>query len=148
MNSKVAIVIVTWKSRKYVGKCLECIIGQTCKNFEIIVVDNASPDGTVEFLLENYPDLKLISNLQNLGFAKAVNQGIKASQGEYVLVINPDVFPEPDFLEELVACLSDNSQYGSAGGKILLFQNFRSDSEGISWQASPTEILQYIEIRI
>ena len=118
---KVSIVIVTWNSRRYIEKCLECLGKQLYTDYEIIVVDNASLDGTIEYLTQNHSHLTIIKNQKNLGFAKAGNQGIRASAGEFILMLNPDIFPEPNFLEELVKTLSHNSRYGAAGGKLLLF---------------------------
>jgi GT2 family glycosyltransferase len=119
--NKVSIVIVTWNSRRYIEKCLKCLCKQLYTDYEIIVVDNASLDSTIEYLNQNHSHLTIIKNQSNLGFAKAGNQGIKASEGEFILMLNPDVFPEPNFLEELVKTLSQNSRYGAVGGKLLLF---------------------------
>ena len=102
MTPKVSIVIVTWNSRRYIEKCLECLRKQLYTDYEIIVVDNASLDGTIEYLNHNHFHLTIIKNQKNLGFAKACNQGIRASTGDFTLMLNPDVFPEPNFLEELV----------------------------------------------
>jgi len=123
MKPTVSIVIVTWNSRRYIEKCLECLCKQLYTDYEIIVVDNASLDGTIEYLNQNHSHLTIIKNQKNLGFAKAGNQGIKASEGEFILMLNPDVFPEPNFLEELVKTLSHNSRYGAVGGKLLLFNH-------------------------
>jgi|LQYC01.1.fsa_nt_gi GT2 family glycosyltransferase len=132
---KVSIVIVTWNSRQYIEKCLECLRQQSYTDYEIIVVDNASLDNTVEYLNQNHSLLTIIKNQKNLGFAKAGNQGIRASEGEFILMLNPDVFPEPNFLEELVKTLSLHSRYGAVGGKLLLFnhgENSRTiDSTGL-----------------
>ena len=120
---KVSIVVVTWNSRPYIEKCLECLRTQTYTDYEIIAVDNASSDGTREYLNQNHLPLTIVKNPKNLGFAKAGNQGINASRGEFILMLNPDVFPEPNFLEELVKTLSHNVGYGAVGGKLLLFNS-------------------------
>ena len=122
-NPQVSIILVTWNSRKHLKQCLECISKQTFKNFEIIIIDNDSQDHSVDYVIEHYAHLKVIQNKENAGFAKANNQGIKAAQGELIFILNPDVFLEPSFLEELVKFLSPRHQYGSVGGKLLLFKN-------------------------
>jgi GT2 family glycosyltransferase len=122
-NPQVSIILVTWNSRKHVRQCLECIGAQTFKNFEIIIVDNDSQDHSADYALEHYTHVRVIRNKENAGFAKANNQGIKAAQGEFILLLNPDVFLEPSFLEALVTFLSPRPQYGSVGGKLLLFKN-------------------------
>lgn len=122
-NPLVSIILVTWNSRKHIEQCLECIGKQTFKNFEIIIVNNDSQDRSIEDVFEHHADLRVIRNSRNVGFAKANNQGIKAAQGELIFLLNPDVFLEPPFLEELVAFLSPRPAYGSVGGKLLLFRN-------------------------
>jgi GT2 family glycosyltransferase len=122
-NHQVSIILVTWNSRKHIEQCLECVSKQTFKNFEIIIVDNDSQDHSVDYVIEHYAHLRIIQNKENVGFAKANNQGIKAAQGEFIFLLNPDVFLEPSFLEELVTFLSPRPQYGSVGGKLLLFKN-------------------------
>jgi len=122
-NPQVSIVLITWNSERHIQLCLECISKQTFKNFEIIIVDNASQDRSIEYAAEHYTHITVIQNKENLGFAKAANQGIKTAQGEFIFFLNPDVFLEPSFLEELITFLSPRPQYGSVGGKLLLLQN-------------------------
>lgn len=135
MKPQVSIVLVTWNSGKYIQECLQCITNQTVRNYEIIVVDNDSHDESVEYITQHYPQIKVIQNKKNLGFCKASNQGIQASQGEFILILNPDVFPIATFLEELVNCLSQNRHYGAVGGKLLLFKEGKQsriiDSTGL-----------------
>jgi len=135
MKTQTSIVLVTWNSRKHIKNCLESIENQTCKGSEIIVVDNNSRDGVLEYIQKSHPNVKIIQNKENLGFCKASNQGIHASQGEFILILNPDVFPEPDFLGELVRFLSGNPHYGSVGGKLFLLRDGkksnRIDSTGL-----------------
>jgi len=135
MNPQVSIVVVTWNSGQHIQNCLECIFSQSFDNYEIIVVDNASKDTSIEEITQKYPHVKAIRNKKNLGFCKACNQGIKASQGEFILILNPDVFPETSFLEELVESLLTNTHYGSVGGKLLLITHGKKsniiDSTGL-----------------
>ncbi|RLA95352.1 MAG: hypothetical protein DRG25_00445 [Deltaproteobacteria bacterium] len=125
---RVSIVIVTWNSLKHILRCLDCLSKQTYKLYEVIVVDNDSRDGTVEYVKRNYPQIKVVQNEENVGFAKANNQGIRLAQGEFILLLNPDVFPEPSFIEELMRVLSQRGSYGSAGGKLLLYENGKESS--------------------
>lgn len=119
---QVSIVIVTWNSRQHLPRCLESISRQTYPHFDLTVIDNASQDGSPEFVQVQCPGAFLVRNKENSGFAKACNQGILHSHAEAVLILNPDVFPEPTFLEELVAFLAKNPLYGAVGGKLLLFK--------------------------
>jgi GT2 family glycosyltransferase len=116
---KVSIHIVTWNSLKFLPDCLSAIFSQTYQNFSVLVIDNASSDGTVEYLAKHYPNIYLIRNNINQGFAKAHNQAINLSSAPYVLVINPDVILEKDWLERAVAKMEENKNIGSLSGKLL-----------------------------
>jgi len=118
--SKVSIQIVTWNSLKFLPDCLESIFNQTYKDFSILVIDNASNDGTIEFLRKNYPQIKILRNNKNLGFARAHNQGIKLSQGaDYIFIINPDIILEKDFLEKILKIIEKDKKIGAISGKLL-----------------------------
>src|SRR5512142_2436598 len=98
----VSVTLVTFNSEKFVHSCLRSIFFQQHRRLEVIVVDNASQDSTLE-LLEPYSDrIKLIRNKENMGFAAAHNQAIAASSGKWVLVLNPDVCLTPAFVSRLV----------------------------------------------
>lgn len=87
-----SIVIVTWNSEKFIEKCLKSIIDTKGSiDLEVIVVDNASQDTTTKIIERFKPEVRLICNQANLGYAKANNQGIEVSKGDYVLLLNPDV---------------------------------------------------------
>jgi len=118
----VSITLVTYNSERFVEACLKSLLLQRYPELEIIVVDNASQDGTL-MILERFRDrLRLIRNRTNLGFAAAQNQAIAASSGDWVLVLNPDVCLTPSFVEHLVEA---GEQLAPAGvgtvcGKLLL----------------------------
>jgi GT2 family glycosyltransferase len=122
-KTKVQIQIVTWNSLKFLPDCLSSIFSQTYKNFNVLVIDNASNDGTIDFLLKNYPEVKIFRNNKNLGFATAHNQGIKLLKDnqeiEYILVINPDIILEPDFLKRLLSKMEEDKKIGAISGKIF-----------------------------
>jgi len=88
---KLNIIIVTYNSLAYISECIDSIYNNPPDNgFKPIVVDNASTDGTNRHIRKNYPDIKLITNDKNRGFAAAVNQGIDSSASDYILLINAD----------------------------------------------------------
>lgn len=88
---KLSIVILCWNDLKVITHCLRSIYSGThSTEFEIIVSDNGSTDGSIEFLRENFPQIRVIENGANLRFSKGNNVGIRASNGEYVLILNPD----------------------------------------------------------
>ena len=87
--------------------------------FEIIIVDNASTDDTVNMIKKCFPEVKLITNHKNCGFAAANNQGLKWSQGEYILFLNPDTILHPKSLDILVKFMDSNEDVGACGPKLL-----------------------------
>src|SRR5579871_4756741 len=101
---KLSVVILCWNDLKVLPDCLKSIYEGTHKiDFEVIVSDNGSADGTVEFVKENFPEVRLLENGRNLRFAKGNNVGIEVSRGEYVLILNPDTIIHEGTLDEMVA---------------------------------------------
>ena len=117
--AKVQVQIVTWNSLRYMVDCLESLMRQTFRDFSVLVIDNASEDGTVEFIRSYYPEVSILQNFKNFGFSKANNQGIAFAKSDYVLVMNPDVILTDEFLEKLVSFADQYQNGGSYGGKIL-----------------------------
>ncbi len=119
-RATVSVVIVVWNAKKYVIECLESL-RKHCGGFcdEVIIVDNASSDGTPELIAQMFPEFRLIRNSENLGFAKANNIGITQSSGEYVCLVNSDVKFTDDCLLPMLTFLSQNSQVGMVGPKML-----------------------------
>ena len=98
----VSVALVNWNSLAYIERCLTAVFAQTCSPCDVVVVDNASTDGSKERISQAFPQVKLIENDTNVGFATGCNQAIAASFGAYVLVLNPDVFLEADFIEVML----------------------------------------------
>ncbi|MDD2646661.1 MAG: glycosyltransferase family 2 protein [Patescibacteria group bacterium] len=116
---KVSIQIVTWNSLRFLPDCLESIFNQTFRDFSILIIDNASSDHSVGYLIRNWPQVKILKNSRNCGYARAHNQGILATDSEYVLVLNPDVILEPDFLEKIINEVDKQKKIGSFAPKLL-----------------------------
>jgi len=117
---KLSIIIVSWNVKKDLAQCLDSIrTNQTNHEHEIIVVDNASSDGTVEMVSQNYPKVRLIANQQNTGFGAANNQGVKISQGHYLLFLNPDTIVHAEALDTLIDFMDDNTNVGICSPKLL-----------------------------
>lgn len=116
----ISIIIVSWNAKQYLVDCLKSI-AQNQNGFlqEIIVVDNASTDGSAEILEKEYPDVKLIRNHENLGFAKANNIGIKASDGKYLALVNSDIIVLGDCIGKMIQFMERNPSVGMAGPRIL-----------------------------
>ena len=118
-NDRVSVTIVTYNSGRFIKRCLESVLAQRYANKEIIVIDNASSDGTVD-ILEQFEDrCQIIYNDENIGFAAAQNQAIRSSTGEWVLTLNPDVLLLPNFIQALVDAGQFDSKIGTVCGKLL-----------------------------
>lgn len=119
-----SIVIVNWNVKQLLEDCLNSIF-RTLDNldFEVIVVDNNSSDGSAEMIKGKFPSVILIENKENLGFGAANNQGIRISKGEYVLILNPDTIIFPNALKSLIAFLDQNPKIGAVCPKILNSDN-------------------------
>jgi GT2 family glycosyltransferase len=119
-NPDVSIIIVTWNGKKYALECLDSLRAfHSDLKYEVIVVDNASTDGTPEAIAVDYPEVKLFRNSANLGFAKANNIGIAASRGDYVALVNSDVVVPPGCFEKMIAYLKAQPEVGLMGPKML-----------------------------
>lgn len=116
----VSIITLDFNEMKYIGTCLESLQQQTYPNFEIIVVDNGSSDGSPEFVRQNYPTVRLIEAGENLGFAGGNNLGAQHANGKYLAFINPDTTVEPDWLFSLVDALENRPEVGMVTPKLLI----------------------------
>lgn len=115
-----SIIIVSWNVASYLENCLESIFQNAPKcSFEIWVVDNASSDLTVQRIKTRFPQVHLIENSQNVGFAEANNQAIRQSSGRYVLLLNPDTLVHPNALQILVDFMDAHPEAGAAGSLYL-----------------------------
>src|SRR6201981_2972652 len=118
-NDRVSVTIVTYNSGRFIKRCLESVLAQRYANKEIIVIDNASSDGTVD-ILEQFEDrCQIIYNDDNIGFAAAQNQAIRISTGDWVLTLNPDVLLLPNFIQALVDTGQFDPKIGAVCGKLL-----------------------------
>ena len=125
----VSIIIINYNGKSYLEKCLESIKKIKYDNLEIIVVDNNSTDGTMEFLAQNYPSIITLKLDKNYGFAKPNNMAAKIAKGDFLLFLNNDTEVTPNFLTELVQVLVGNDQIGICQS-LLLKPNGEIDSSG------------------
>ena len=115
-----SIVIVGYNSLPELGQCLASVRDSVASlRSETVVVDNGSADGTVEFVEREHPEVRLVANGRNLGYSRAVNQGIAEATARYVLVLNPDIVVLPDALDRLVSFMDEHPDVGIAGAKLL-----------------------------
>src|SRR5215469_4231442 len=114
----VSVTIVTYNSGRFIKRCIESVLAQKCP-LEVIVVDNASTDGTIDILEQFEDSCRIYYNEENVGFAGAQNQAIARSNGEWVLTLNPDVLLLPNFIQALVDAGQFDSRIGTVCGKLL-----------------------------
>jgi len=124
-NELVSVTLVTYNSGRFIKRCLDSVLEQKYPNLEVVVLDNASTDGTVD-ILEPFADrCRIYYNEQNLGFAAAQNQAIALANGEWVLTLNPDVLLLPNFVQALVDAGTIDPKVGTVCGKLLtILANF------------------------
>lgn len=121
--SKLSVHLVAWNSTKYISYIFESLRAQTFKDWELLVIDNNSQDGSADLVekeLEDFPVFaRLIKNKENLGFAKGHNQAVQASSSEYFQLYNQDIYLAPDYLEKVVQMMDNNPDAGAGQGLLL-----------------------------
>lgn len=120
---EVSVIIPNYNGIAYLDGVLGTLERQTMKNYEVILVDNGSADGSSAFVMANYPWVHLIELPENFGFCKAVNEGIRASRAPYVLLLNNDTEVEPDFLEEMSAAIRRHKNAFSCAARMVQFHD-------------------------
>lgn len=119
MNKKVTIIIPNYNGKHFMKPCLASLQKQTCQNFQILVVDNASEDGSIEYMNNNYPEIDVIALDKNYGFSKAVNIGIQNSITPYIILLNNDTTVEEHYVEELLKAISRSTRIFSVSSKMI-----------------------------
>ena len=118
---RLSVVIPNWNGKRFLATCLDSLRGQTLSEMSVIVVDNASEDGSQAFIRDNYPEVHLIELAENRGFTGACNIGIAAAEGEFVALLNNDTEADARWAGELVAAFAARPDVGIVASKMLLF---------------------------
>jgi GT2 family glycosyltransferase len=126
----ISVIIVNYNGRKFLPDCLTSIFQQTYFPLEVIMVDNASNDGSVEYVQQNFPDVKLFIQSTNLGFAGGTNAGIRKSAGDFILTLNNDTIIFPHFIDELIKPMVSDTSVGMCASKMV-FPDGRINSTAI-----------------
>ena len=119
MDTLVSIIIPHWNGIDVLSECIDSLNNTEYSNFEIIVVDNASSDDSVKWINNNHPNIIIVENDQNYGYAGGCNRGIKISQGEYIVFLNNDTIHEKDWLSNLVSFMNIHPDCAAVQPKIL-----------------------------
>ena len=119
-KAELSIIIVSYNVREYLLKCIASVMEQTKEiNYEIVVVDNVSADGSIDAVERVYPEVITVRNTENVGFAKANNQGFAKSSGEFVLLLNPDTEVKPGSIEEVLSFMKKEPTAGIASCRMI-----------------------------
>jgi len=119
IKSSVSIVIPHWNNVDVLSECLESISNTNFENFETIVVDNASTDNSVASVRSNYPNVKLIENDKNYGYAGGCNIGAEAASGDFLIFLNNDTVQEKDWISNLIKTINSDDKIAAVQPKIL-----------------------------
>ena len=119
----VSVIVLNWNGKKFLQECFESLKNQIYPNLELIMVDNNSSDGSVDFVKNNFSDIIVIKNNENFGFAKGNNIGIKTARGDYVFVLNNDTKTDKNCIKFLVETAENNRGIGMAAPKIVSINN-------------------------
>jgi len=125
----VSLILINWNSRKYLEPLLKSLKKQSYKDIEILLFDNGSSDGSLEYIRQNYPSIKITQSKENQGFARPLNICIAKSKGKYILVANMDTIFEPHFIEQMVKAIEIAPDIGSVAGKIFKIKGGKKTQE-------------------
>ena len=122
-SPSVAIVILNWNGKHHLQQFLPSVLSTEYPNYKVIVADNASTDGSVDFLTATYPQIEIIQLVKNFGFAKGYNEALKEVAAEYYVILNSDVEVTPGWLTPIIDLLKKDIDYAACQPKILTFKN-------------------------
>ena len=126
---KLSVVIVSYNVKYYLEQCLISLrCAKRGMEMEVFVVDNASIDGTADYITKRFPEVHYIQNKENLGFSKANNIAIQQATGEYVLLLNPDTIVGENTLNDCVTFLDSHPEAGATGVAMI------KDHGGLAWE--------------
>ncbi len=120
MKPQISVIVLNYNGKKFLEPCLASLISQTFQDFEIILVDNGSTDGSTDFVRQHFPSVTILETGKNLGFAGGSNRGISCATGEFILTLNNDTIADPRFLEEIIKPVIRDSQIGMCAPRMLL----------------------------
>ncbi len=121
MNVRVSIIILNWNGRHLLDDCLSSVLAQSYDDFEVIIVDNGSTDGSPQWIAEHYPQVRLERLSENRGFCGGNNFGISRSRGEYIVLLNNDTKVDENWLEPLVSTMDFDATIAACDSKVLYF---------------------------
>jgi GT2 family glycosyltransferase len=128
---RVSVIIVNLNGAPFIFDCLAGLMRQSFSDFETVLVDNGSTDGSQRKIIEKFPSVKVIELGSNKGFAFACEQGFRQSSGEEIAVLNNDAIPDPDWIKEMVSTLDSDSSLGMVACKVINQKSGKFESGGL-----------------
>ncbi|KKP39876.1 MAG: family 2 glycosyl transferase [Candidatus Peregrinibacteria bacterium GW2011_GWF2_33_10] len=128
---KVSSVIINYNGEKFIEKCLESLTNQDYPNFETIFIDNVSTDDSVKIVKEKFPQVKLIVNEKNTGYVGGANQAVEITDGKYLMILNPDIIYEKNYISKCVEKMEENPKIGVIGGKWLKYDFIKNEKQNV-----------------
>ena len=137
----ISIIIVNWNGQRYLETCLPTVFAQDFTDFSVILVDNGSTDNSLAYVRKHFPQVRVIQNAANLGFAAANNQGMRASNSEFVALLNNDTQVAAGWLTSLLQAMASDPAVGMCAAKMVLTEQpgvidsagIALDRSGIAW---------------
>lgn len=117
----VAVVILNWNGKSFLEKFLPSVLQSTYNNLSVIVADNASDDGSIDFLKKNYPSIKILLNNANEGFAKGYNAALKQVSADYYVLLNNDIAVTPGWIEPIISLMESDEKIAACQPKVLSY---------------------------
>jgi GT2 family glycosyltransferase len=118
----VSIIVISFNEIDLIGECLNHILAQSYSNYEVIVYDNASSDGTPDYIARNFPNIELIRGAENLGFGGANNEAAQIARGKYLAFVNDDAYVAPGWLTPLVELMEADPSIGCTGPELMCLE--------------------------
>jgi GT2 family glycosyltransferase len=139
--ARVSVIIVNWNGRHLLEDCLPSVLSQSYDDYEVVILDNGSTDGSVDWVQVHFPSVRLICCDRNLGFAAGNNRAVSETQSDYVALLNNDAAPSPDWLQRLVEVMESSWSIGMCASKMVRMDDpevmdacgIRIDRAGIGW---------------
>jgi len=126
----VSVIVLSWNSRRFLEGCLSSVRAQSWPNVQLIVVDNASEDGSADYVKTAFPEAVVVENPGNVGFCAGNNAGLRLAEGVYILFLNPDATLSRTFIEEAIAPFLADDRIGMVAGKVTRFCGEVLDTAG------------------
>jgi len=135
-----SVVVLNWNGQAHLEGCLCALRAQSFRGFEIILVDNGSQDGSVPFVRERFPEVRVVAIKENLGFAGGNNAGVAVAQGEFIALLNNDTVADPGWLAALHRATQEQAEYGMWASRVILFDQpelLDSAGDGVTVAGAP-----------